>query len=245
LRDKIESSRFVVAVSYYARSQLMRYSPCSEWHKFEVCRLGVEPWRYTPATAGRSGEALAVLSVGTLSPEKGIPVLIDALRRLIAAGRDIRARIVGDGPLRSTLTEIIRTHGLEECIRLEGALNHDSVAPLYGRSHALVLASFAEGLPVVLMEAMAAGVPCVATRIAGIPELIEDGVNGILVPPSDVEALERAISRLMDNEPLRRRLGEAARQKVEQEYDAAQNGAALAGIFRSRLANGPPGRSVR
>jgi glycosyltransferase involved in cell wall biosynthesis len=235
LQAKIEASRFVIAVSNYSRSQLMRYSPCSEWHKFEVCRLGVELSRYTPAAAERSGGPFWVISVGSLSPVKGIPVLIEAIGRLVATGRDVRARIVGDGPLQGTLKDMIRKHGLEERIRMEGALNHESVIPLYRLSHALILPSFAEGLPVVLMEAMAAGLPCVATCITGVPELIEDGVEGLLVPASDVDALTQAMARLMDNEELRQRLGEAARRKVEREYDAARNGGALAQIFFKRL----------
>ncbi len=236
LREKIESARFVVAISQYGRSQLMRYAPPSEWAKFAVCRLGVETARYAGLQAAPKTGPFTVLSVGTLSPEKGFPLLIDALEGLAGAGRDLRARIVGDGPFRAALTARLAQTGLGERIRLEGALRHEAVVPLYGNSHAFVLASFAEGIPVVLMEAMAAGLPCVATRITGVPELIEDGVDGLLVPAGDAGALPGAIARLMEVEDLRRRLGEAARRKVAGAYEGETNGRLLAAIFRERLA---------
>ncbi len=235
LREKIESSRFVVAISEFAKDQLTRYSPCSEWPKLTVCRLGVETARYAAPPAEREGGSFTVLTVGRLSPEKGISLLIGALRDLIDSGRDIRARIVGDGPLRAVLADQLGRDDRGGRIRLEGALNHDAVIPLYSSSHAFVLPSLAEGLPVVLMEAMAAGLPCVATRITGIPELIEDGADGLLVPAGDAAALVHAVARLMDDEELRQRLSKAARRKVTEFYEAEINGRALAEIFRLRL----------
>jgi glycosyltransferase involved in cell wall biosynthesis len=117
----------------------------------------------------------------------------------------------------------------------EGAVNADRVRELYRGADIFALASFAEGIPIVLMEAMAMQIPAVATRITGIPELIRDGIDGFLVMPSDVDELASAISRLAGDEQLRRDLGRAGRARVLDKYNLPRNIERLAGIFRARL----------
>jgi glycosyltransferase involved in cell wall biosynthesis len=129
----------------------------------------------------------------------------------------------------------IQARGLQGHVVLEGPLNQDRVLDLYRQTDIFALASFAEGVPVVLMEAMAMEIPCVATWVNGIPELIRDGIDGLLVAPSDVEGLANAIEKLIDDPELRRRLGQAGRLRVISDYNIQRNVAALGEIFQRRL----------
>jgi glycosyltransferase involved in cell wall biosynthesis len=132
----------------------------------------------------------------------------------------------------------VQARGLQQQVVFEGLLNQDQLRQLYRESDAMVLASFAEGVPVVLMEAMAMEIPCVTTWITGVPELIENMKDGILVAPGDERALAEAIGRLIDDPELRLRLGRAGRTKVLEKYDLTRNGARLAEIFTRRLQPG-------
>jgi glycosyltransferase involved in cell wall biosynthesis len=118
---------------------------------------------------------------------------------------------------------------------LEGAVNQDAIRQFYASADAFVLASFAEGIPVVLMEAMAMELPCVATWVNGVPELIRDQIDGLLVPPSDTGQLKLAIERLLDDEQLRRRLGQSARRRVVEHYNLHTNVDRLSEVFHRRL----------
>jgi glycosyltransferase involved in cell wall biosynthesis len=232
LSEKIESSRFVCAISDYGRSKLLQASKPSEWGKFEVVPLGVDPDVFTRApTQYVHGTTFNVISVARLSPEKNQRTLIDAIVYLAGEGRQIRLRMVGEGPDRASLERHIAERGLSEIARLTGALNQDQLRDVYRDSHAFVLASHAEGVPVVLMEAMAMEIPCVATRIAGIPELIQDEAEGLLVASPDGERLARAIARLMDDPDLRRRIAIAGRSKIIDKYNLSNNVALLARAF--------------
>jgi glycosyltransferase involved in cell wall biosynthesis len=143
---------------------------------------------------------------------------------------------VGDGPDRQGLERFIAANGLSRCVTLEGSVNQDRIRGYYRQADIFVLSSFAEGIPVVLMEAMAMEVPCISTFVAGIPELIRNGIDGILVAPSDDRELEGAISRLIQDPDLRCRLGEAGRQRVIEKYDFDRNVTHLADIFADRIA---------
>jgi glycosyltransferase involved in cell wall biosynthesis len=143
----------------------------------------------------------------------------------------VKLVLVGDGPARAAIASRIAHHRLDAQVQLFGAINHDRVLEFYRRAHAFALASFAEGVPVVLMEAMAMEVPCVATWIAGIPELIRDGIDGLLVPPADAEALAAAIARLMDDPELAARLGRSGRERVIERYHIARNIEPLAALL--------------
>jgi colanic acid/amylovoran biosynthesis glycosyltransferase len=236
LRDKIEAALFTCAISSYGRSQLMKVSSMSEWNKIELLPLGIDPDRFAPGCVPPSGRAtFDVISVAQLTPVKAQHILIDAIATLVREGRPIRLRLVGEGPDRPSLEKHIVGSGLSGNISLEGALNQDQLRILYRESDAFALASFAEGVPVVLMEAMAMEIPCVATWIAGIPELIQNEVDGLLVPPSDVGQLSAAIRRLMDDPDLRRRIAKAGRQKIIEQYNLSVNTGRLAEVFERRL----------
>jgi colanic acid/amylovoran biosynthesis glycosyltransferase len=235
LAEKISASLFVCAISQYGRSQLMKASGYQHWSKFEVCPLGVDPAIFAPRPFNANPNPFRIISVGRLAPVKGHHILVSAVDRLIQAGRNVQVRLVGDGPERASLEEDVRRRGLSANIVFEGSLNQDRVRALYRESDCFVLPSFAEGVPVVLMEAMATEIPCVTTWITGIPELIDNGTEGLLAPPSDDEAIAGCIARLMDDPDLRQRIGKAGRAKVVQKYDLRQNVERLARIFRERM----------
>lgn len=239
LPEKIRSSRFVVAISRYGRGQLMRYADLEDWNKLEVCPLGVDPERFQNHGNRHRGGLFRILCVGQLVPQKGYPILIEAVAKLVASAHPVHLRIVGEGPLRPALEKLIRDWALQDFVSLPGKMNPDHVVQLYHDVDAFAMASFAEGIPVVLMEAMAAGLPCVATRIMGIPELIEDGHSGLLVHPSDADALADALLRLLASPELRRRLGEAAQLRIRQEYNLRTNTGKLATLFARHLHSAP------
>ncbi len=235
LAEKIAGANFICCIGQYARSQLMKLSPPDHWDKFEISPLGVDPALFAPRPFRADPHPFEVICVGRLTPAKGQAILLDAIARLRAEGREIRLRVVGDGPDRPILERIVAERGLGAAVIFEGAVNQDLIRELYAAADAFALASFAEGIPVVLMEAMAMTIPCVTTFITGIPELIRDGLDGLLVAPSDAEGLAAALARLMDDAELRRRLGEAGRVRVEEKYHLHRNIERLAAIFRRRL----------
>jgi colanic acid/amylovoran biosynthesis glycosyltransferase len=237
LREKIAAASFVCCIGHYARSQVMRLSSVEHWDKLEVTPLGVDPAVFRVRTQEGAGRtSFDVLCVGRLVPAKGQHVLVAAIDELVREGRDVRLRLVGDGPDRASLEDDVQRRGLERRVEFTGALDADRVRELYGSASAFALASFAEGIPVVLMEAMASGLPCVTTRITGIPELIRDGVDGILVPPSDAAALAAALRRLIDDPACRMGLGLAGRSRILEAWNLERNTARLADVFRRRAA---------
>jgi len=241
LREKIEAATFICAVSNYGRSQLMKASDPNQWGKLETVPLGIDPDVFTPGSSSSLERArFHVISVGRLSREKAQRILVDAVARLVNQGRRVHLRLVGEGPDRLNLEKHIMACGLSDMVSLEGAVNQDQLKALFRESDAFALGSFAEGLPVVLMEAMAMEIPCVATWITGVPELIQNGQDGLLVAPSDVGQLATAIASLMDDSDLRRRIAKAGRCKVIEKYDLSKNTALLAEVFEKRVSSFQP-----
>ena len=232
LREKIRAFHLLCTISEYGRSQLMRFSESTQWAKFRVARLGVDPTLYAPRPFRENPSPFEILFVGRLAPVKGPHILIAALDRLLRQSRPVRLRFAGDGPERAGLERNVAERGLNQHVIFEGWQNADRVRALYQQSDIFALPSFAEGIPVVLMEAMAMEIPCVTTRITGILELIRDQVDGLLVTPSSDEELAAAIARLLDDSELRRRLGKSARQRILEDYDLHHNTAQLGSIFQ-------------
>jgi glycosyltransferase involved in cell wall biosynthesis len=237
LAQKIDAADFICCISSYARSQMMKQSPYMHWHKFIVSPLGVDSKLFAPRPFRAAPDPFEILCVGRLTPAKGQHLLIDAVERLAQEGRRVRLRFVGNGPDETALREHASRVEFPECVVFEGAVNQDRIRDLYAAADVFCLPSFAEGVPVVLMEAMAMDIPCVATHITGIPELICDGVDGLLVAPSDLDALAGALSRLMDDDELRERLGKSGRERVVELYDLRRSVKRLAGIFAERVRN--------
>lgn len=232
--DKVASADFVLCISHFARSQTQYHSDPDDWDKLEIVRLGVNTDHFRPSPTAPSGP-FRLLCVGRLTPAKGQALLLDAVAELHRAGQPIRLELVGDGPDRAALEARCRRLGLESATRFHGALNHDQVHALYAQCQALALPSFAEGIPVVLMEAMACGLPCLTTRITGIPELIDHDQNGLLVPASSTRSLVEQLQRLLQEPGLARRLGQAARQRVVEDYNLETNLDRLADCLTARL----------
>jgi colanic acid/amylovoran biosynthesis glycosyltransferase len=241
MAEKVAGATFVATISHYGCSQVMKASDPQHWHKVQVLRLGIDPTAFAarPARSRSAAEAFKLVFVGRLAPAKGLHMLIEAVDLLRHMGRKVKLTVVGDGPTEPALRKIIVERHLEAEVSLAGACNHDKVSDFYRESDAFVLASFAEGVPVVLMEAMAMELPCIATRITGIPELIENGVDGLLVPPASARHIADAVIRLMDDPQLAQRLGEQGRKKVAASYDLARNTQRLADVFRTHLPLSP------
>jgi colanic acid/amylovoran biosynthesis glycosyltransferase len=238
LSEKIEGASFVFCIGHFARSQLMKLSPPCNWSKFEIVPLGVDLGVFAPEPVRPTHDPFRILCVGRLVPAKGQHVLIAAIDRLVKRGRRVHLHLVGDGPDRSSLEKEANCRGIAKHVVFAGSVNQDRIGQFYRDADAFALASFAEGIPVVLMEAMAMGIPCVSTMITGIPELIRDGIDGLLVMPSDDRGLAEALERLIDDEALYRGLAESGRRRVAEKYDLEKNIERLSRVFDARLGSG-------
>jgi glycosyltransferase involved in cell wall biosynthesis len=238
LAEKVAGATFVATVAQYGMSQVLNASNPTHWHKVVVLPLGVDVDAFQPRNEPQRnrGEPFKLLSVGRLSTPKGYPILIEAVALLRERGRNVRLTLVGEGPMRTVLEGQIALRGLAGLIHLAGACNHAHLVNFYDSSDAFVLSSFLEGVPVVLMEAMAMELPCVATWITGVPEIIEKDVEGLLVPPASASAIADAVGRLIEDPEGARQLGVAARRKVVAKYHLGRNVERLAQEFRARLA---------
>jgi len=197
LPGKIADAAFVAGVSSFGRSQLMRWSDPAHWDRIQVVRCAVAPhFLQEEATDPAGLESRTLTCVARLSAQKGLPLLVAAAAR-IAGSHDFTIDIIGDGDGRAVLEEQIERLNLSHRIRLLGWRSSEDVRKLLAASRALVLPSFAEGLPVVLMEALALGRPVVSTAIAGIPELV-DNENGWLIPAGSVDELAEAMKAVLD-----------------------------------------------
>jgi glycosyltransferase involved in cell wall biosynthesis len=235
LRQKIEASDFVRAISYYARSQLMLCCGPEHWDKIEVAYMAVDPDVFSAKPFRDAPAAIEIICVGRLAPVKAQRVLLSALAMLVRDKRSVMLHVVGGGPDREILEHYAGSLGMRPFVTFHGFTPQDKLDELYRRADIFALPSFAEGLPGVLMEAMAMEIPCVATRITGVPELIRDGIDGLLVPPSDADALARAIASLIDDPALRRRIAKAGRERVLARFNLQANSRHLAGIFERRV----------
>ena len=238
LDRKIAAADIVACISHFARSQAMIHADPADWPKLRIVHCAVDPGRYgrdpdsppdAPADAPNAGGPIRLVFVGRLAPVKGVRVLLDAFGQALARGADLRLTVIGDGPDRPALQAMAGPLG--DRVRFTGYQSQDEVAAHLARSDLFVLASFAEGVPVVLMEAMASGLPVIATRIAGIPELVTDGESGRIVAPGDAAALTEAILHLAGDPGLRRRMGRAGRAAVARDFALPTEPARLAGLF--------------
>ncbi|APW64240.1 Alpha-D-kanosaminyltransferase (plasmid) [Paludisphaera borealis] len=218
---KIRDAAFAVAISEHGRSQLCRWVPYDQWSKIEVVRCGLDPM-FLDAPHVPLPEARRLVCVGRFAEQKGLPVLLEAAGRLRAEGVAFDLTLVGDGPLRGEIEAQVKRHRLEDCVRLAGWKSNAEVRNLITDSRALVLPSFAEGLPVAIMESLALGRPVISTWVAGTPELVEPGVCGWLVPPGSAEALASAIRELLDT-PLDEleRMGKRGAERVALRHNIA------------------------
>lgn len=233
LADKVRRCDFVVAISSFGRSQLFRLVEQTHWPKTRVVHCGVDR-TFHDVPAGSSTSTRRFVCVGRFSEQKGHLLLTDAVRRLGVQGVDCELVLAGDGELRGELEALIAHHRLQARVRITGWIDSNQVREEILAARALVLPSFAEGLPVVLMEAMALRRPVISTYVAGIPELVRSGEHGWLVPAGDVEALVEAMRDCLDALPEDlERMGEAARKRVLARHDVDTEAHKLGNLFHN------------
>jgi colanic acid/amylovoran biosynthesis glycosyltransferase len=227
LREKLRRAKFVRAVSTFNKAFLTGLYPDETADKVEVVHIGVNPEVYeeAQATSRHQQPRPQVITVATLSPFKGLSYLVDAVSRLKKEGVDVDCAIVGNGPRRHALEKWIERQGVSDRVKLLGARPQHEVARLIGESDVFVLPSVIardgqmDGIPISLMEAMAAGVPVIASAISGIPELVRNELSGILVDATNSDQLAVSIRRLIENPELRAALGRAGQESVRNEFD--------------------------
>jgi len=233
MAEKIRRCAFVVAISSYGRSQLYRLVEHQHWPKVRVVHCGLEPaFHRLPATAAPIGRRL--VCVGRLCEQKGQLLLLEAARRLAAQSVEFEIVLAGDGELRGEIDAFITQNELQGRVRVTGWISGEQVRDEMLAAQALVLPSFAEGLPVVIMEAMALRRPVISTFVAGIPELVQPGKHGWLVPAGDVDALVCAMQACLDCPPDRRaQMGEAAHERVFDRHNIEIEAGKLDELFQA------------
>jgi colanic acid/amylovoran biosynthesis glycosyltransferase len=232
LPAKVADAAFVACVSDHLRSQLMIFTPPEHWLKLHVVRTGVDRGLF--AEANGSARPGRVLTVARMVRGKGLDVLLDSLAILRARGVPAEAVLVGDGPERERLERRSRELGLSGQVQFTGAVGHDRIRDLYTAASVFCLPSFSEGIPVVLMEAMAIGLPVVASRITGVPELVEEGNSGLLVAPGRADQLADALGQVLGaGEEARRAMGAAGRRRVWEEFNHERGARRLVQLLAS------------
>lgn len=239
LAEKVRYAAFVCVISSFTGSQVRRWIPPNEWKKIKLVRCGLDADFLTQHPAANPSQNHLV-SVGRLSGQKGQLILLDALAVLAREGVSFKLTLAGDGPFRGELEQRIQELGLDDRVQMTGWLSNSEIRVLMMDSRAVVLPSFAEGLPVVLMEAMALGRPVVTTYVGGIPELVTDGICGWLVPAGDVDQLSRAMKECLAAPDSRiRTMGQVGRARVVEMHDISGECRKLADLFRGRKAPAP------
>lgn len=245
LREKVDEAALVVTISDFNRRWILERCGPECGDKVVVVPSGVDTTLFTPharllGNAART-EGVSILCIGKLHEVKGQTHLLDACAQLRQRGVAFTCHLVGDGPDRAALLRQAQQLQLDGSVRFHGMLPRREVAALLGEADLLAAPSVVsrdgrrEGLPVVLIEALASGVPVVASRLSGIPELVVDGETGLLVPPGDAAALADALQRLIASPALREQLAEAGRAKVVRQFDLQRNAAQLADHFAAGI----------
>lgn len=251
LPAKVRAARFVVTCARTNADYMRRITGPEADGKVLVSYHGVDVTRFTPPDSAPARRPFTVVSCGQLERYKGMHLLVEACAQLRREGVDLECWIVGDGPYRPVLERLVQTLAVGDCVHLTGPQPHAEVAALLRRADVFSLASELAGrrrdvIANVIVEAMAAGVPVVVSRIPGVEELIEDGITGYLVPPNRTDALAEVLRGLLENPEGRRRVGLAGRRRVLQDFDNHKNVRALAQQLAAAVgAATPPERVAR
>jgi colanic acid/amylovoran biosynthesis glycosyltransferase len=233
LREKVHHAAFVVAISEFTRSQLYRWADYRDWSRIHVIRVGVSRM-FLDRGPVPAVTAPRLVNIGRIVEQKGQAILVQAVSRLLERGFEVKLVIVGDGPMRGNIETLINRLGLKDHVQITGYLSNQGVCEELLASRALVLPSFAEGLPGVFFEALALGRPVISTYIAAHPELIKPGVNGWLVPAGAVEPLVDAMAEALTVDPDHlERLGRAGAASVAEQHNICTQAKKLASLFSS------------
>jgi colanic acid/amylovoran biosynthesis glycosyltransferase len=239
LGEKIRRSAFTVAISSFARSQIFRWIERTHWQKVNVVHCGIEP-AFHEGPISRVLPAPRLVCLGRLSAEKGQLLLVEAATLLAAKGLPFEVTLVGDGPMRSTIEALVIARGLGDRFKLTGSISTERLREELLGARALVLPSFAEGLPMVIMEAMALRRPILTTWIAGIPELVRDGIDGWLIPAGSIQSLAAAMEDCLCR-PVEDlwAMGESARARVLERHSVDDQALQLNELFRHAAGTEP------
>ncbi len=229
LDKKTEHSKFISCIGHFCTSQMMLYSDKAHWSKFNIVRCGVDLKQFEFKTPER--KATKLVYVGRLSAEKGVPILFESLNLLKAQNIEVELTLLGDGEDRAFLENLAKEMDVDDRVIFGGFVDQETIANTLRASDIFVLPSFAEGIPVALMEAMAIGIPVIATYVGGITELVIDGETGQVVSPSDPVSLSDAIARYADDQTFCKRIAAQARTKVEEEFNIEDQVDKLATLF--------------
>jgi colanic acid/amylovoran biosynthesis glycosyltransferase len=233
LGEKIHHAAAVVGVSDFGRSQLYRWIPYDQWPKVNVVHCGVDA-AFLAAGPRPISDNHRMVCVGRLAPQKGQLLILEALAVVAAAGISFEMVLAGDGPMRAIIEQRIRDLGLGASVRITGWVSNDVVREELLSARLILMPSFAEGLPVALMEALALGRPAVTTYVAGIPELVKDRVNGWLIPAGARDPLVAAIKEALDTPAAQlATMGRAGATAVAERHDVNREAAKLAKMFRA------------
>jgi glycosyltransferase involved in cell wall biosynthesis len=231
LTEKINQASFVVAISSYGRSQLYRWCSVNQWSKIQIIHCGLDS-EYLEKDLQPIKEVTQLVCVGRLCEQKGQLLLVKAVKEVIESGIPLKLVLVGDGEMRTEIAQSIQEYHLEEQIFITGWANTQQIQEYLLNCRAMVLPSFAEGLPVVIMEALALARPVISTYIAGIPELIISEKSGWLVPAGSLEDLVGAIRKVMalSTQELTQ-MGECGREQVKLHHDVNLEAKRLGALF--------------
>jgi glycosyltransferase involved in cell wall biosynthesis len=238
LPEKFAQAKFIISCTQYNLDHLRQLDTPGLDGKAICIHHGLDIERYLPAS--KSHKPSLLLAVGRLVEKKGLEYLIRACRQLVDQKRDFVCHIIGPGPERPKLETLIAKLALQDVVKLCGALPHEKVVEQYNQAAIFVLPCICgsdgslDGIPNVLAEAMAMKLPVVSTTVSAIPELVQDQVNGLLVPPGDEKALAAALARLLDDPLLCTRLGEKGRQTVMEKFSIEQNVRLVYGMFMNQ-----------
>lgn len=238
LDTKVERAAFAVCVSLFGRAQLMRWCKPSQWHKIFCIHCGLDSQFLNPSRQPVPAHP-NIICVGRLGEHKGQLLLVDAVKQLRDRGTYCELVLAGDGPMRPEIEAAINVAGLSDRISITGWISSEAVKEGILRARALILPSFSENMPVVIMEAMALGRPVISTYIAGIPELVQSGTNGWLVPSSDVEGLAAVMNEVLQASPEKlESMGAAGRARVLEQFNSLDEAGKLKGLFEKVIARG-------
>ncbi|MDJ0844568.1 glycosyltransferase [Crocosphaera sp.] len=233
LPEKIKHAAFVVAISSYGKSQLYRWCEFKDWDKIKIVHCGVDDGFLT-VSSPPFPEKPCFVSVGRLSEQKGQYLLIEAVSKLVSQGYDFKLILVGDGELREPIEAAINRFNLQDTVEITGWATQADVQKYILQSWAMVLPSFAEGLPVVIMESLALGRPVISTYIAGIPELVIPEKSGWLVTPGSVEGLVDGMKTVLETPKSQlEEMGKIGAEMVKQEHNVNREAQKLKQLFSS------------
>ena len=236
LSEKIRRAKFVVAITSFCRSQLFRQVTSEYWPKIKIVRCGLDQYFLENPTIVEEVDENVFVCIGRLCEQKGQILLIEALRDVLQGGASAKLILAGDGPMRKEIEQKIEHYGLGDSVKITGWISGEEVKKYLASCKAMVLPSFAEGLPVVIMEALAMRKPVITTYIAGIPELIENGIEGWLIPAGSRQDLTRALLKAINTEAdTYKKMGESGYLKVAEYHNIDKESQRLAQHLRGAL----------